>query len=341
MTSLYTMTGGIMGLHPAAGRRSRRRLVMSLMALAVGATLGAGAPQALAGPRHAKQGVAPRMTLKVRPSSSRPNKIITVTGAVWPVEIVGENIALSVQRKALSGKWTAVSLARRQVQYAPPASWQGTFDSRLDWVGMTHGTMENWQGQVSYGSPKTDLQFHYVDYSMTSATGSLTALYYIDSDAGVTMAAYSGTPVDDYGSLRWYFAESRGTDEGTIPKDSYVGGTQHEATGMWTTIWFDHTTTVADNMREQSHGDIWLPEDGPRPLGADGHMSGTRSRIPGPGLTHVSEWDLTSSELVVPYGTYSWKYTPKKKGLYRVRAAIAKTANHAASKSPWRNLTVK
>jgi len=40
-------------------------------------------------------------------------------------------------------------------------------------------------------------------------------------------------------------------------------------------------------------------------------------------------------------GAYSWKYKPAKKGAYRMRAAIAKTAAHAAAKTKWRPFRVK
>jgi photosystem II stability/assembly factor-like uncharacterized protein len=40
-------------------------------------------------------------------------------------------------------------------------------------------------------------------------------------------------------------------------------------------------------------------------------------------------------------GAYSWKYKPAKRGAYRMRAAIAKTAAHAAATTKWRTFRVK
>jgi hypothetical protein len=37
----------------------------------------------------------------------------------------------------------------------------------------------------------------------------------------------------------------------------------------------------------------------------------------------------------------SWRYKPVKRGAYRMRATIAKSAAHAAAKTPWRPFTVK
>jgi len=40
-------------------------------------------------------------------------------------------------------------------------------------------------------------------------------------------------------------------------------------------------------------------------------------------------------------GAYSWKYKPAKRGAYRMRATIAKTARHTAAKTVWRSFKVK
>ena len=40
-------------------------------------------------------------------------------------------------------------------------------------------------------------------------------------------------------------------------------------------------------------------------------------------------------------GAYSWKYKPAKKGAYRMRATIAKTAAHTAATTKWRTFKVK
>jgi len=40
-------------------------------------------------------------------------------------------------------------------------------------------------------------------------------------------------------------------------------------------------------------------------------------------------------------GAYSWKYKPAKRGAYRMKATLAKTATHTAAKSKWRSFKVK
>ena len=40
-------------------------------------------------------------------------------------------------------------------------------------------------------------------------------------------------------------------------------------------------------------------------------------------------------------GAYSWKYKPAKRGAYRMKATLAKTATHTAAKSKWRSFRVK
>ena len=49
----------------------------------------------------------------------------------------------------------------------------------------------------------------------------------------------------------------------------------------------------------------------------------------------------TKSRLISATGTYSWKYKPLKKGSYRMRAQVAKTARHTAAKTVWRSFKVK
>lgn len=40
-------------------------------------------------------------------------------------------------------------------------------------------------------------------------------------------------------------------------------------------------------------------------------------------------------------GTYSWKYKPLKKGLYRVQASIAASTTYKASKTTYKSFRVK
>ena len=80
-------------------------------------------------------------------------------------------------------------------------------------------------------------------------------------------------------------------------------------------------------------------------------MAGTRTLVDNgdPSLTYttVSTWDLAppDSDAVLPWpvreGSYDWAFTPRQKGVYRVRASILKTADHGAFGSPWRTFAVK
>ncbi len=45
--------------------------------------------------------------------------------------------------------------------------------------------------------------------------------------------------------------------------------------------------------------------------------------------------------MVSSTGAYSWKYKPARKGAYRLRATIAKTAANTAAKTAWRGFKVK
>ena len=49
----------------------------------------------------------------------------------------------------------------------------------------------------------------------------------------------------------------------------------------------------------------------------------------------------TGSATITSTGAYSWKYKPAKKGAYRLRATIAKTATNAAAKTKWLAFKVK
>jgi IPT/TIG domain len=44
---------------------------------------------------------------------------------------------------------------------------------------------------------------------------------------------------------------------------------------------------------------------------------------------------------ISPTGAYSWKYKPARRGAYRLRATIAKSATHTAAKTKWRTFKVK
>jgi hypothetical protein len=347
-TSLLTTTGGTMALHHDVGRRSHRRLIMALLALAVGATLAVAASPALASSAAARYRAAPKITLKLSSAAPRRNVIMKMFGSVSPVEIVGESVILLVQKKSSGGKWTPISTpgGGPQVQYTPPESWMGIFNTTTTAEGKITGILSAWEGSVVYGSPVTAQIGHFVDYTMTSAQGTLWQDYVFEGGRTYT---FSGTPVEDVGTLRWYFADADLGYE-VIPGESYEGDSSHEAVGVTTEVedgktWVtnDWHVTVADELRT---GDL------PRPLFHGGHMAETRvvhndSDPTNYTWTTVSTWDLAphDSDAVIPLaarqGSYDWQYTPTKKGAYRVRAMILKTANHVALNSPWRTFMVR
>ena len=49
----------------------------------------------------------------------------------------------------------------------------------------------------------------------------------------------------------------------------------------------------------------------------------------------------TAPATISSTSAYSWKYKPTKKGVYRVRTTMAKTAAHTAAKTAWRGFQVK
>lgn len=86
------------------------------------------------------------------------------------------------------------------------------------------------------------------------------------------------------------------------------------------------------------------------------HKSVTAKGVLGPASLHGLSVKLTAQRKVgakwLPAGTktkataaatgaFSWKYTPAKRGSYRLFATIAKTAQHTAAKSPVRSFKVK
>jgi len=310
----------------AAGIRSHLRLVVSLLALAVGVTLGVAAPQALAGPE---------ITLSFSPAPSSPNQAIKVTGTVRPVEWVGKTLVLAVQTKSRKGKWTPVRSAKVQVTFTPPAEWRGKFDIEVA-GSYWNGLLGHWQGQVTYGSPTVDLNGHYVDYSLTSATGTYKASGTNEPPTS-ELFQYVGYPWDgagaaaDIGNLKWSFAAS----PGRAPADSYEGAAYHKVSGVLVETTYDPPGRyeTPDEIRD-IEGRFWdILQDTTEPplLAADGHMRGNVARPvllagQGTGMTKSLDWDLApppDSPGVVPYavrhGDLTWEYTPKKKGLYRMR----------------------
>lgn len=330
----------------AAGR-GHRRLTAALVALTVGATLSVAAPQALAAPKRVIVRYPTTITLQVSPASSHTGKPVKVSGVVRPVETVGEFVTLSVQRKSPSGKWTQVSSARRQVQFTAPTYWTGPFNIEIAYPTST----TRWQGQVMYERTYTNLDFHYADYNMISATG----VYASTGTGGVGTRGYSfacvGTPLWDAGTVRWYFADSTGAPGGLggIAGDSYEGSASHAVTSVQTVTWDDGPVEVGPPTEVDIWGEIWPLSDPtglPRPvLDPDLQMLGSRVRAL-PGYTESVDWNLHQSQPDLPVladrgGTYSWKYTPRKKGVYRLRAAMAQTVDRYACQTPWRKVTVR
>jgi len=342
----------------AAGRRRRRRLIAAIIALALGATLGAAAPQAFAGPKEAKQRDEPSITLTVNPRAARTNRHIDVSGRVWPVEVVGENVTLSVQRKAPRGRWTPVTLAGLQVFFYAPLTWEGTLTTEI--TGPT-ASLQSWTGRVTYelwnADPDTDRinVGHYAEYSMTKATGTYTWTDGGEDWKGDKMQhwslTYSGTPVQDSGSLRWYFAEAT-VGAGTIPIDSYEATAVHALTGVLVVTWEDGTVETLPGIASGVAAWIWpdaRSPEAPRPvLEPGGLMRGSyvRTDSPSAGFTESSRWVLEPSDYIFydqlgRSGFYDWEYTPTKKGLYRVRVSGAQTADHRAFRSSWHKVTVR
>jgi hypothetical protein len=268
---------------------------------------------------------------------------------VEPVEFVGEYVSIVVQRKAPNGRWTAAGSGFEQVLFDAPDSWQGTFTTKLEQSGRFSGTPGSWEGSVLYGSPQTDLLGHYVDYTLTSATGRLWAQGVFES--GRTYD-YSGTPVSDAGTLRWYYADVLGDYDATgtasvlVIRDSYEGHVNHETVGTLTEK-EDGVTYVTESSRFYVADTMWLGRPAPRPvLDRYGHMTETRvvHNDADPTLTDTttSTWNLApSSNVMARSGFFVWSYTPRKKGLYRLRATMPETAGHAAVASPWVALSVR
>jgi hypothetical protein len=280
---------------------------------------------------------------------------MTVSGRVSPIAMVGELVLLSLQRKAPNGRWTQVSAREEQVRYVPPKSWQGTFNTEIT---SSPSWSQSWKGRVTYTLADTDLIGHYAEYTMTSATGIYT---WTDSgedwmNDGVQRwwLTYSGTPVQDMGGLRWYFAKhlfAPSALEG-IAGDSYEGSAFHNLSGIPTITWADGTIETLPVTPSGVGAWIWPvsgSSDGPRPLlEADLHMRGTQvtPSWPSVGSTESLDWDLGSSDPALPVleersGFYfSDSFTAKKKGLYRARTTITSTFDHYGFQTPWRTFTV-
>lgn len=362
---------------------------MSLLALAVGATLCVAASPALASSEAAKQLVKPKMTLDLGSTSSRPNRAVRVTGDVWPVELVGEWAQIAVQRTS-KGKWTSLwtSYASRQVLFTPPASWDGTFNIEVtaddgNWSDWT----STWHGQVRYElvTQQPPPSYHCADYTMTWAQGDFTNNGIDTVMNGHAVAyAYTGLPFAigsppfiDAGSLRWYFAEDKlGTltrDKSVVPRDSYEGTAWHNVrgtlfiTGRYRPGEIEEVTGVSnhvdaemwpgsrDELDSGARSFLSVPDETARPvLDADGVMldSVVRPMENMAGYTERLNWALTPStpddaHILGRSGFYARKYTPTKKGLYRLRATIFKgiTPQHPLGtvwvQSAWHNLTVR
>jgi hypothetical protein len=317
---------------------------LTLLALAVGAMLGVAAPQALA---------VPKITLDISPAASRLNTVVAVTGEAYPAELVGEYVKLSVQAwDPGRRRWDAAASRKLRVKFTAPQSWQGKFNIEYVQPPGLIGSY-TYAGQVTYTLDSTDLGEHVAHYKLTSATG--------DFNNDCSFPGFSSTstwrPDSDWGDLWWYFAEDKGGST-RIPADSYDGSANHSFTGR-STITQDGFTYVVDPAEESIGAMIWVPGEAAvtaRPLvtGFDwstpgkavGFMRKTVVRYDSALLTTESlDWDLESSAGAEPYavrhGDFTQKYRANKKGLYRMRGTIARTADHPTLNSPWRKLTVR
>jgi hypothetical protein len=353
-TSLVRTTGGTMRSHPSAGRHRHRRLIVCVLALAVGATLCVAASPALASSEAARYRAAPKIALNVSPSSPLAGSVAKVSGNVWPVEAVGKVVSLAVQRKS-RGRWILVAARGQMVRFTPPNTWRGTFDMELQMPPMFPSS--TWRGEVVYTlrAKGTSLVQHLAEYDLTSATG----FFFNDwSYGGVSIKTASWLQTQQQGHLTWYFADS-----GDIPIDSYDGDAYLTFTG--TSIATDpegHTTELPQTVG--ASGVMWevgAYGETKRPLasfedhGVDeiGLMSETRTRDRDdpPGSTSISTWDLSSDPMLNVIGGrsgfFKWAYTPTEKGSYRLRATITggPTPQHPAgtvwAQSSWRAFTVR
>lgn len=344
--------------HADTGRRSHRRLIVSLLALALGATLGGAAPQAFASSRDAKQRYQPSLVVE---AYSLPDlKEIGVSVSVYPVEIVGESVTISLQRKASGGRWTPVTAHREMVDFWAPTTWAGTFTTEITAPPLWS---QVWTGLVTYKIERPDpdpakafIDVSYADYSLIEAIGT-----YTWTDGGESWKndrmqhwsmTYPGTRVDDWGSLRVYFWKTTLGAE-TVPIDSYEGSAFHRYTGVPEINWEDGT--VEKLFETPSGVGAWIWPDlvgsplAPRPLlEPSGGMSGSyvRTASPSVGYTESSQWNLAPSddEFADPLGRHGGSITffeHAKKGTYRVRVSGARTADHRAFQSSWHNVTVR
>ena len=49
----------------------------------------------------------------------------------------------------------------------------------------------------------------------------------------------------------------------------------------------------------------------------------------------------SAARTVSASGAYAWRYKPARRGAYRLRTTIAKTASHTAARTAWRGFRVK
>jgi hypothetical protein len=210
-----------------------------------------------------------------------------------------------------------MSSASRLVDFIAPESWQGRFDIQHtsatgDW-GSFVGT---WLGNVTYERVSWDaanIFGHYADYAMTSAAGSFKA----QGTAGGNLYSYRGIPVDDSGTLRWYYAKARG-EAGSIPMGSYEAFASHGVIGD--VVITGEEPGVVFGVTNAVEAVMWSPESGdattPRLDVIDGAMRATRVRpLTVPGLTETLQWDLAPSSAVED-GFYTWGDKTAKKGVY-------------------------
>jgi hypothetical protein len=308
---------------------------MLVLALTLGATLGAAAPSA-----HA---ASIDITVDL---AAGPPAVMTVAGIIRPVELVGQYVTFTVQRKS-RGRWTRVSspkLPRMQVEFQGPKEWMGKFNSWFDLWGLQTGVNQKWEGNVLFGSPQINLTNHWIDYTLISSDGRITSEGELSN--GGTYSYLGLTPLSQYGDLRWYFAAFT---PDSVPGDSYWGKNYHWTGGVYTVV-EPPKPARSEPLNEDSFGIMWDATSETRPvLDFDQHMRGGIVRslpypIPGEEGSWVSEWDLAPPSDQAQVDPYAKRFGNIQqtcsfaagKGVYRVQAVIGKL------RSPWsETMTVK
>jgi photosystem II stability/assembly factor-like uncharacterized protein len=168
------------------------------------------------------------------------------------------------------------------------------------------------------------------------------------ANAGSTWTAQSSGTSGDLNAVTfcdvshgWAVGETAGTGSGETNYD--YGTIVATTTGGWSGATPALTAKLTLKLSGLKHGAL---KRGKR-LTAKGSV--TPSSLAGSKVTLTvqrkvgSKWRKakTMTATIATSGTYRCTYKPTKKGGYRLRATIAKTATHTAASTPWRTFRVK